>query len=69
MHTNVKGDANDDGTLALSDAIAILQNVGNPDDYELTPQGEYNADIVGNGDGITNADALAIQRKLLGLTE
>jgi len=67
MHNNVKGDANDDGKLALSDAIAILQNVGNPDEYGLTAQGEYNADIAGDFDGITNLDALAIQRKLLKL--
>jgi len=67
MHANVKGDANDDGKLALSDAIAIMQTVGNPDEYGLTAQGEYNADITGDKDGITNADALAIQRRLLGL--
>jgi len=67
FHNNILGDANDDDQLSLSDAIAILQSIGNPDDYELTPQGEYNADIVGNGDGITNADALTVQRRLLGL--
>ncbi|MBR6623683.1 MAG: hypothetical protein IKK91_07310 [Ruminococcus sp.] len=67
LHTNVKGDANDDGKLALSDAIAILQTVGNPDTYGLTAQGEYNADIAGDSDGITNLDALAIQRRLLKL--
>ncbi len=67
LHNNIDGDANNDGTLALSDAIAILQNVGNPDSYGLTAQGEYNADIAGDFDGITNADALAVQRKLLGL--
>ena len=67
MHANVKGDANDDGNLALSDAITIMQTIGNPDVYKLTAQGEYNADIAGDFDGITNADALAIQRKLLGL--
>jgi len=67
MHNNVKGDANDDDQLALSDAVAILQSIGNPDDYELTPQGEYNADITGDKDGITNLDALTVQRKLLKL--
>ncbi len=63
----LKGDANNDGTLALSDAIAILQTVGNPDTYGLTAQGAYNADIAGDFDGITNLDALTVQRKLLGL--
>lgn len=67
LHNNIKGDANNDGTLALSDAIAILQTVGNPDTYGLTAQGEYNADIAGDFDGITNLDALTVQRKLLKL--
>ena len=67
LHANVKGDANDDGNLALSDAITIMQTVGNPDEYKLTAQGEYNADIAGDSDGITNLDALTIQRKLLKL--
>ena len=63
----IDGDANDDGKLALSDAIAILQTVGNPDTYGLTAQGEYNADIAGDFDGITNLDALTVQRRLLKL--
>ena len=67
LHNNILGDANDDDQLALSDAVAILQSIGNPDDYELTPQGEYNADIAGDSDGITNLDALTVQRKLLKL--
>ena len=67
MHANVKGDANDDGKLALSDAVAIMQTVSNPDTYGLTAQGEYNADIAGDSDGITNLDALKVQRKLLKL--
>ncbi len=67
LHNNIKGDANDDGNLALSDAITIMQAVGNPDKYKLTAQGEYNADIAGDFDGITNLDALTIQRKLLKL--
>ena len=67
LHSNVKGDANDDGKLALSDAITIMQKVGNPDTFGLTAQGEYNADIAGNFDGITNADALAVQKKLLNI--
>ena len=64
---NVKGDANNDGNLALSDSIAILQTVGNPDEYRLSAQGKYNADIAGDFDGITNLDALTVQRKLLKL--
>jgi len=67
MYSNIDGDANDDGELSLADAITIMQSVGNPDKYSLTPQGEFNADIAGDYDGITNMDALAVQRKLLHL--
>jgi len=65
----VMGDANDDGELSLADAISIMQSIGNPDEYRLTPQEKYNADVFNPGDGITNNDALAIQKKLIGLTD
>lgn len=55
------GDANVDGKVTLADAVAILQSLGNKDKYKLTPQGSINADVIGNGDGITAKDALAIQ--------
>ncbi len=69
------GDANNDGTVNLSDAILIMQFIGNPDAYgingsdnaHITQQGITNADVTGNGDGITNLDALFIQRVLLKL--
>lgn len=67
MHNNIDGDANDDGELSLADAVSIMQTIGNPDEYTLTPQGKFNADIAGNYDGITNMDALAVQKKLLNL--
>lgn len=65
----VMGDANDDGELSLADAISIMQSIGNPDEYRLTPQEKYNADVFNPSDGITNNDALAIQKKLIGLTD
>lgn len=55
----IKYDANCDGHVSVADAVAILQNIGNKDKYPLSAQGEYNADT--NYDGITAADALAIQ--------
>ena len=67
MHNNIDGDANNDGELSLADAVSIMQAVGNPDEYALTPQGKFNADISGNYDGLTNSDALAVQKKLLNL--
>ncbi|MCM1314642.1 MAG: dockerin type I repeat-containing protein [Alistipes senegalensis] len=53
------GDANEDGTVTIADAVLIMQALSNPDDFQLTPQGAANADIV--GDGVTVADALRIQ--------
>lgn len=58
---SVVGDANDDGTVDLADASAIIQYIGNEKKYELSPQGFVNADC--NADGkITGADAMAIQK-------
>lgn len=55
------GDANCDGLVTIADATAIIQHLGNPDEYALSKQGEANADIVDRGDGITGIDANAIQ--------
>lgn len=57
----VNGDANTDGQRTLADAVAILQSLANEDEYGLTAQGIFNADIVGN-DGVNADDALEIQR-------
>ena len=70
---NIKGDANCDGQVDLSDAVMIMQALANPNKYgidgtaerHLTEQGQINGDI--DGDGITVGDAQAIQMKLLGL--
>lgn len=57
----VDGDANCDGELTIADATLILQHLGNADKYSLSAQGEFNADVTGDYDGISAADALAIQ--------
>ena len=59
------GDANVDGSTNLSDAVTVMQSIANPDKYNVSAQGSKNADTDGNG--ITNADALNIQKQLLGL--
>ena len=64
---NIKGDANCDGEISMADAVLIMQTLANPDKYKMTEQGRNNADIYGNGDGITNMDALHIQKILLKL--
>ncbi|MGB4093581.1 MAG: dockerin type I repeat-containing protein [Ruminococcus flavefaciens] len=59
----IDGDANLDGSMDISDAVFIMQSISNPDKYTLTPRGRKNADS--NSDGVTNGDALNIQKKLL----
>lgn len=69
----LKGDANCDEQVDLADAVMIMQSLANPNKYgingtaehHLTEQGKLNGDM--DGDGLTVGDALAIQRKLLGL--
>ncbi|MBQ8181703.1 MAG: glycoside hydrolase family 9 protein [Ruminococcus sp.] len=61
------GDTNCDGEVLLNDAILILQNLGNPDEYKITDQGKANADVYENGTGLTNSDSLQIQKFLLKL--
>jgi len=60
------GDANLDGNVDMSDAVIIMQSLSNPSKYVLKEQGSANGDVNLNGNGITNADALAIQKYLVG---
>ena len=69
------GDANNDNIINLADTVMIMQALANPDKYGLngfdrshiTAQGWENADCCNRGDGVTNSDALAIQKYLLNL--
>ena len=71
----VYGDANCDGSVNMADAVLIMQSIANPSKYgvsgtdkaHITAQGQKNGDVSGNGDGITNKDALAIQKYKLAL--
>ena len=69
----VYGDSNCDGNVDLSDAVLIMQYSANPDQYGLgkavgiTEQGLDNADVNDRGNGITNMDALSIQKFKLGI--
>ncbi len=71
----IPGDANCDTIVDLSDAVLIMQYSANPDKYGLgkadgiSEQGAKNADVAGGNDGITNLDALAIQKLKLGLID
>ena len=69
----VKGDANCDGQVDMSDIVLIMQALANPNKYgengtdaqHITKRGIALGDM--NGDGISTLDALSIQRILLGL--
>ena len=55
------GDANLDGNVTISDAVAILQYLANSDKYGLDEQARKNADVDGKP-GVTGTDAGSIQK-------
>lgn len=61
------GDVNLDKNVDLADAVRIMQSISNPDKYSLSTVAAKNADVSGNGDGVTNKDALTIQKYMLSL--
>ena len=63
----LNGDANCDNVQSMADAASIFQAIGNPDKYSLSDLGQFNADFA--NDGLTPDDAIAIQKKLAGITE
>ena len=73
----VAGDANCDGKVDISDAVIIMQSISNPSKYSvigtdpshMTKAGQLNADVNNHGDGMTNKDALTIQKYALQLID
>ncbi|MBQ9898275.1 MAG: cellulase family glycosylhydrolase [Ruminococcus sp.] len=61
------GDANEDGDVNMADSVAIMRSQADPDEYALSDQGRKNGDVTGGGDGITNNDALVIQKYEAGI--
>ncbi len=61
LKVTLLGDANCDGKVTIADATAIIQALGNTDEYALSKQGAINADCCNVGDGVTGMDANAIQ--------
>lgn len=57
----LKGDANCDGKVNVSDAVAVLQYIANQSKYSLTADGIKNGDCDGSA-GITGGDAIMIQK-------
>jgi hypothetical protein len=58
--SKVKGDANLDGNVSISDAVLILQYLSNSDKFPLTEQAKINGDVDGTP-GISGKDAATIQ--------
>ena len=71
------GDANCDNEISLADAVLIMQSIANPSSFgvngsnanHITDQGIKNSDVAGKNDGVTNNDALAIQKYCLKLID
>ena len=63
------GDANCDSEVNLADSVLIMQSIVNPDNYTLSAESADNADVFNRGDGVTNSDALTIQRFKLNLVD
>lgn len=69
----VRGDANCDGGVDMSDVVLIMQSLANPNKYGLegsdskhiTAEGQANADVDESVKGVTGGDALKIQKWLL----
>ena len=68
-----QGDANCDGSVNIADCVLVMQVATNPDKYaqgksslSISAQGEVNADVDGKK-GLSNSDALLIQKFKLGL--
>ena len=64
----LSGDANEDGRITVSDAVAILQYIANQEKFPLTVQGAVNADCDGVK-GITGSDAIAVQKRDAGVVD
>ncbi len=70
------GDANNDGSVDMSDVVMVMQACLNPQKYgvegssddRMTPDGEKNADVDGKS-GVTPNDALVIQKFTLSLVD
>lgn len=63
------GDANCDGTVNVSDAVAVTAFVSNSTKNTLSAQGEINADVHENGNGLNATDAYAIQQYATSIIE
>ena len=61
------GDVDLNGVVNEADATLIMSYLGNRDAYPLNEKQRDAADVYSRGDGITNSDALEIQKYVLGM--
>jgi hypothetical protein len=61
----LRGDANCDNQVDMSDIVLIMQSLANPDKYKLSEIGNANADVDDSSKGVTVGDASKIQKWLL----
>lgn len=60
----IYGDADCSGEVDINDAVKVMSYVSNSSLYPLSDKGLDNADVSSRGDGISNMDALSIQKYL-----
>ncbi len=63
----IAGDANCDGSVDISDVVAVKCFIINSQKYSLSKQGTLNADVQSSGNGINMQDVLAIQKYVLAI--
>ncbi|MCD7812296.1 MAG: leucine-rich repeat protein [Ruminococcus sp.] len=56
------GDIDMNGEITISDAVEILSNVSNSEKYPLNSEQLDRADVYQRGDGLSNMDALSVQK-------
>lgn len=62
--TILYGDANLSGGVEISDAVKIMTHVTNKEKYPLDENELICADVYQSGDGVSNMDALSVQKKV-----
>lgn len=69
LKATLAGDANLDGKVDISDVIAVYTYLQDSSANSITPQGIANADVHGNGNGITADDAVKIRQFVTGYVD
>lgn len=62
--SKIMGDADLDGNVTINDAVLIMSYVSNSGAIPLSSQALDNADVYYRGDGVSNMDALSVQKYL-----